>query len=104
MKFLLILTLLIISYAARLRQTPEEPNRMPILNIHIEDHDRDPINFRRFDGERFDYQNRVDDLFIHYESQKKTLQSIMEIEIDKIVKLTNDATATYTTAKSILYP
>jgi hypothetical protein len=104
MKFILIFTILIITNGARLRQTPEEPNRMPTLNIHIEDHDRDPINFRRFDGERVDYQNRIDDLFIHYESQKKTLQSIMEIEIDKIVKLTTDATATYTTAKSIFYP
>ncbi len=105
MKLIITYSLLIFVLTARLRQEDAvDPNRMPTVNIHIEDHDRDPINFRRFDGERVNYQYRLEDLFVHYESQKRTLISIMETEIDKIRKMTDDATATYTTARSIFYP
>ena len=105
MKLIFLLTILIFTNTARLRQEDAvDPNRMPTVNVHIEDHDRDPVNFRRFDGERVDFQNRIDDLFIRYESQKKTLQTIMETEIDKIRKMSEDLTATYTTARSIFYP
>ena len=71
-----------------------DSNRNPIINIHMDDHDSDPINFRRFDGERKTYNLRVNELREKYENEKKGLTHLITIQMSKIAQLTEVADAT----------
>jgi hypothetical protein len=62
-------------------------NRSPIINIHMEDHDSDPINFRRFDGERKDFSTKLKELDAQYDNEKKALTDVITLQQSKIANL-----------------
>jgi hypothetical protein len=69
-------------------------NRSPIINIHMEDHDSDPINFRRFDGERKNYSIKVKELNAQYDNEKKALRQVITFQQSKIANLMEIAEST----------
>ncbi len=71
-----------------------DSNRTPVVNIHMEDHDSDPINFRRFDGERKTYSIRGNELRERYENEKKALIKVITLQQSKIEHLAEIADAT----------
>ncbi len=71
-----------------------DSNRTPIINIHMEDHDSDPINFRRFDGERKIYSVKLHELEAYYENEKKALSDVIALQTSKIAQLTEIADST----------
>ena len=69
-----------------------DSNRIPMtINIHMEDYDSDPINFRRFDGERKTYSMRVNELHERYENEKKALVKVITLQQSKIEHLSEMA-------------
>jgi len=77
-------------------QDPEfaNSNRNPVINIHMEDHDSDPINFKRFDAERRSYSTKIQDLEKKYASEKKTLTDLIALQSGKIAQLSEIADST----------
>lgn len=72
-----------------------DSNRIPrVINIHMEDYDSDPINFRRFDGERKTYSMRVNELLEKYDNEKKALIKVITLQQSKIGHLSEIADAT----------
>ena len=69
-------------------------NTVPIIHLHVDDHASDPINFRRFDGERQAYSMRVNELHSKYENEKKGLTKIISFQLSKLAQLTEVADAT----------
>lgn len=69
-------------------------NRIPIIHLHVEDNDNDPINFRRFDGERQSYNFKLNDLTKKYESEKHALLAVIGKQLTKIAELTEMADST----------
>lgn len=68
-----------------------DSNRAPIVNIHMEDYDSDPVNFKRFDGERKSYLLRVNEMHERYENDKKALMDVIALQQSKIAHLTDIA-------------
>jgi hypothetical protein len=60
----------------------------------MEDYDSDPINFRRFDGERKTYSMRVNELHERYENEKKALVKVITLQQSKIEHLSEMADST----------
>jgi hypothetical protein len=102
MKFILIILIGIV-LTTRLKQSDYvEANRMPSLNLHIEDHDRDPINFKRFDGERKEYQNRLEELYRKYQSEKNRLMGVIAAQNDSIQHLSNEIMGFYSITQDLI--
>jgi hypothetical protein len=65
------------------------------ININMDDYDSDPINFKRFDGERKTYNLRVQELQEKYENEKKALTNVITLQLSKIAQLTEIADSTF---------
>jgi hypothetical protein len=73
-----------------------DSNRTPTkININMDDYDSDPINFKRFDGERKTYNLRVQELQEKYENEKKALTNVITLQLSKIAQLTEIADSTF---------
>jgi hypothetical protein len=85
-------------------QDPEYANsrRIPIININMEDYDSDPINYKRFDGERRLYKERLEELHIKYENEKKSLMNIAAVQLNQIANLALTAESTNELLNSLI--
>jgi hypothetical protein len=101
--FIFLISKIVVSLNLRSKNDPpffnEDPemvdsNRIPIINIQMEDHDDDPINFKRFDGERKTYSMKVNELHEKYENEKKALIKVITFQLSKIEHLTEIADLT----------
>lgn len=75
---------------------PEMDNssRIPTIHLHVEDHDDDPVNFRRFDGERKEWLERLRELEVKYKGDKAALLNVLNAQVSKLGQLTELAQTT----------
>lgn len=66
-----------------------DSNRTPTkININMDDYDSDPINYKRYDGERKTYNLRLQEIQLKYENEKKALTNVITLQLSKIAQLT----------------
>ena len=71
-----------------------DSDKIPIINVHMEEPDRDPIEVKRYEEERRIERNRIRDLEAREEMDKRAFQQIIAIQTGQLAKLTNIAEAT----------
>jgi hypothetical protein len=87
---------------ANLRGNGVDPNDVPIVHIHMDDHDGDPLNFHRFDKDRRDAQSRLSQLELTYNGDKRALMDLISHQTAKVAELTNIAESTNRLLKSLI--
>jgi hypothetical protein len=70
-------------------------NGIPTIHIHVEDHDRDPVNFKRFDGERKTYSERIRELEVKYNNEKRALMQVLSFQVSKLSQLSELSASTF---------
>jgi hypothetical protein len=77
-----------------------EVNRMPMLNLNIEDRGGNP-GTKRFDIETKEYEQKLEDLYKKYQNDKNFLMGIVNAQNDSIDKLTNELSGFYSIANEL---
>lgn len=67
------------------------PDKVPIINVHMEEPDRDPIEVKRIEEERRVERNRVRDMEMMEEMDKRSFQQIISMQNSQLAKLTKIA-------------
>lgn len=95
--FIVVLKLIFVA-ASHLRQKednePIDSNKIPDINIHMEERDRDPINYHRFYGARLVLQDRLHEVMSRYQNDKRALMHVITAQQQKIEELIAIASAT----------
>ena len=71
-----------------------DSDKIPIINVHMEEPDRDPIEVKRYEEERRIERNRIRDLEAREEMDKRAFQQIISLQTGQLAKLTNIAEST----------
>jgi hypothetical protein len=72
----------------------KDSDKIPIINVHMEEPDRDPIEVKRYEEERRIERNRIRDLEAREEMDKRAFQQIISLQTSQLAKLTNIAEST----------
>lgn len=67
------------------------PEKVPIINVHMEEPDRDPLEVKRIEEERRIERNRIRDMETLEEMDKRSFQQIISMQNNQIAKLTTIA-------------
>ncbi len=67
------------------------PDKVPIINVHMEEADRDPIEVKRIEEERRIERNRIREMETLEEMDKRTFQKIIAMQNSQLAKLTTIA-------------
>ncbi len=94
-KFILILTIFLNSNTeciknkkSALRQEGgQNAPKVPIINVHMEEPDRDPMEVKRIEQERRIERNRIRDMELMEEQDKRMFQQIISVQNNQIEKL-----------------
>ena len=98
LKYILIISIFLITETncsrnkSRFRQKEGGKNapKVPIINVHMEEPDRDPLEVKRIEQERRVERNRIRDMELMEEQDKRSFQqiiSVMNSQIEKLSKL-----------------
>jgi Cu2+-containing amine oxidase len=71
-----------------------DDERVPIINVHMEEPDRDPLEVKRIEEERRFERNRIRDMELMEEQDKRSFQQIIELQNSQIAKLSQIADRT----------
>jgi hypothetical protein len=63
------------------------PDKVPIINVHMEEADRDPLEVKRIEEERRIERNRIREMETMEEMDKRTFQQIIAMQNSQIAKL-----------------
>ncbi len=63
------------------------PDKVPIINVHMEEADRDPLEIKRIEEERRIERNRIREMETMEEMDKRTFQQIISMQNSQIAKL-----------------
>jgi hypothetical protein len=88
----LILSLLLHSLIETLtmkkkKDSANPPEIVPIINVHMEEPDRDPIEVKRIEEERKIEKNRIRDMEFMEETDKKIFQKIIAVQSSQLSRL-----------------
>jgi hypothetical protein len=72
----------------------KKPEKVPIINVHMEEPDRDPVEVKRIEEERRIERNRIRQMETMEELDKRTFQQIISIQNSQLEKLTSIADKT----------
>jgi hypothetical protein len=72
----------------------KNPEKVPIINVHMEEPDRDPIEVKRIEEERRIERNRIREMEIMEELDKRQFQQIIALQNSQLGKLTKIADKT----------
>jgi hypothetical protein len=61
--------------------------KVPIINVHMEEPDRDPLEVKRIEQERRIERNRLTDLEMMEEQDKRSFQQIISVQNNQIEML-----------------
>jgi len=61
--------------------------KVPIINVHMEEPDRDPLEVKRVEQERRIERNRIRDMEMMEEQDKRMFQQIISVQNNQIEKL-----------------
>ena len=75
---------------------------IPIINVHMEEPDRDPIEIKRYEEERRVERQRLRDLERKEEEDKRAFQQIISLQNNQLAKLTDIASSTSTLLNRML--
>ncbi len=78
-----------------------DSDKIPILNVHMEEPDRDPIEVKRYEEERRIERNRIRDLEAREEIDKRAFQQVISLQTGQLAKLTNIAESTSNILKQL---
>jgi len=78
-----------------------DSDKIPIINVHMEEPDRDPIEVKRYEEERRIERNRIRDLEAREEMDKRAFQQIISLQTSQLAKLTNIAESTSNILKEL---
>jgi hypothetical protein len=72
----------------------KKPEKVPIINVHMEEPDRDPLEVKRIEEERRIERNRIRQMETMEELDKRTFQQIISMQNSQLAKLTTIADKT----------
>lgn len=72
----------------------DKPEKIPIINVHMEEPDRDPIEVKRIEEERRIERSRIREMEIMEELDKRTFQQIISMQNSQLNKLSSIADKT----------
>ncbi len=78
----------------RIDQKDDNPQKVPIINVHMEEPDRDPIEVKRIEEERRIERSRIREMEMMEELDKRTFQQIIAMQNSQLSKLTGIADKT----------
>lgn len=90
LKLSLLIIAILVNYYTCLR-LPKETKSVPVLNVKIEESDREPAILKRYTGERRMERDRLRDLEHQLESQKQHFQEIILLQNTQLEYLTKIA-------------
>jgi hypothetical protein len=96
-----ILLIILLFQVLSLKIDELEVNRMPSLNLRIDDKGGDPVNFKRFNTESKEYSRKADDLYLKYQSDKDTLIQVANSQMNSITNLSNELEEFYNLARDL---
>ncbi len=80
--------------SSQIDEKDKKPEKVPIINVHMEEPDRDPIEVKRIEEERRIERNRVRQMETMEELDKRTFQQIISMQNSQLAKLTTIADKT----------
>ena len=72
----------------------KDSSKIPIINVHMEEPDRDPIEVKRYEEERRIERQRIRDLELKEEEDKRVFQQIISLQTNQLARLTDIAAST----------
>ena len=72
----------------------KDSSKIPIINVHMEEPDRDPIEVKRYEEERRMERQRIRDLELKEEEDKRVFQQIISLQTYQLARLTDIAAST----------
>jgi hypothetical protein len=92
-KYILVIIYTLVLQIFSLRTDPKDspPEKVPIINVHMEEPDRDPLEVKRIEEERRIERNRIRDMETLEEMDKRSFQQIISMQNNQIAKLTTIA-------------
>ena len=72
----------------------KDSSQIPIINVHMEEPDRDPIEVKRYEEERRMERERMRDLEFKEEEDKRVFQQIISLQTNQLERLTDIASST----------
>lgn len=82
------------SVEAKVDEKDKNPEKVPIINVHMEEPDRDPVEVKRIEEERRIERNRIREMEMMEEMDKRTFQQIIALQNSQLAKLANIADKT----------
>lgn len=73
----------------RIDEKDKNPEKVPIINVHMEEPDRDPIEVKRIEEERRIERNRIREMEIMEEMDKRSFQQIIALQNSQLGKLSS---------------
>ena len=65
----------------------KKPEKVPIINVYMEEPDRDPLEVRRIEDERRVERSRIREMETMEEMDKRTFQQIIAFQNSQLAKL-----------------